>query len=381
MALRPPTPRKISSLFRVVGALVTVGACGVARPARAQEAAVETVCMLRAAPDAAALAGPARRSAARRTGRTLEDGPPLEDATPRALGPCVLGLARQEGGLALFGTDRGGALRVVEVGDDGDAAATARALAVALSSLLRALDTSTPGAPAGTEDAPVEDAADADAGRASAPDEDVTGEDDVGGAPGADDVGGAPGADGVGDAGARAARATPPALALEGDVHVRPLFSPARGTFGTGVGLALGLCVEGLACVSIEADGVVPEEDRVGGLPDLSYAWGSAGVLVHLTPLRVDRFVVGAHAGVTGRVAHLWREARPDEWTLSTVGVRGGLEAALGLDEVWALALSLGLDAAFEPTRWSQGGRPLFLEDVVTPWLSVALRGRAWRTP
>ena len=347
-----------------------------------------TACELRASPSAASLAEAAGRGAARRLARPLTVGAPLEDDSPRALGPCVVGLTRGAGGLRIFAADSQGALREVEVGDDGDAAATARALAVALSTLLRQLEVTVPGL--GTPENPTQ-------GNAANPPQQNPAETAQGNpidpanpvnpaqqnpalaqanpANPANGEEGSPGNPRIGEPGVRGlARLRPQFVA---DLHARATYSLLRGTAGAGLGGLVGLCLLGKLCALVSVEYVLPDERAVStGIP-VSYRWGHAAAVAQLVVQRRGPWALATGLGVVARLSELSIDGRTTRGASLSGGMRVQVEGSVALARVWSLVLGLGTDLYFDRAAYVKGGQALFVEDFVTPWAVFSLRFQA----
>jgi hypothetical protein len=331
-------------------------------------------CALRASPAVAALAEAAGRGAARRMDRTLTLGAPLEDDTPRALGDCVFGLVRGPGGLRLFAADAAGQVRTVEVGDDGDAAATARAVAVALTTLLRQLEVVNPPNTANPDSVNPANPTQPDAANPANPGAANNANPDVPGNPtnSPESAAGTPGNPALGET-LRDTETTPLATFVA-SVHARAPFSTMRATTGAGLGGALGVCFVETVCVLVSAEYVLPaERPSWAGVP-ASYRWGNAAVVAQLAVLRRGAFMLGAGLGVVARLSEVTLDGRTTRGASLSAGTRVQVEGSVALARAWALVLGLGTDFYVDRAAFVQGGQTLLVEDFVTPWAALSLR-------
>jgi hypothetical protein len=386
---RPAVGRGVLACAVFAGWVVLVGATP--WRVRAQSPAA---CELRASASAAPFAEVAGRGAARRLARPLTVGAPLEDDTPRALGPCVVGLTRVAGGLRIFAADTQGALREVEVGDDGDPAATARALAVALSTLLLQLEVGTPtqGNPANSTQGdatnpPPRNPMDPPQVNTTDP-ANPTPTNPVNPAPQsptepasqdaanpANGEGGSSGNPLLAEPGVRwLARLRPQFV---GGLHARATSSPLRGTAGAGLGGLVGLCLLERLCALVSAEYVLPDERGASeGIP-VSYRWGNAAAVAQLDVLRRWPWALAAGLGVVARLSELSIDGRTTRGASLSGGMRVQVEGSVALARVWSLVLGLGTDLYVDRAAYVKGGQALLVEDFVTPWASFSLRFQA----
>jgi hypothetical protein len=358
-----------------------------ATPWRVQ-AQAPAACALRASPAVASLAEAAGRGAARRLARPLTVGAPLEDDTPRALGPCVVGLTRGAGGLRIFAADVQGVLREVEVGDDGDPAATARALAVALSTLLRQLEVTFPGL--GTPENPTQgnatnppqqNPADTAQGNPIDPANPVNpAQQNPTPAPAnpatpADGEEGSTGNPRLAEPGVRWLARLRPQFAA--DLHARGAYSSLRGTAGAGLGGLIGLCLLEKLCAFVSVEYVLPDERAVStGIP-VSYRWGNAAAVAQLVVQRRGPWALATGLGVVARLSELSIDGRTTRVASLSGGMRVQVEGSVALARVWSLVLGLGTDLYVDRAAFVKGGQALLVEDFVTPWAAISLRFRA----
>ena len=345
-------------------------------------AQTQGACALRASPAVASLAEAAGRGAARRLARPLTVGAPLEDDTPRSLGACVVGLTRGPGGLRIFAADAAGALREVEVGDDGDAAATARALAVALSTLLLQLVAGNHGNPAQPEIANPSNPANPARPEIANPSNPANPAQPTATNPtqanpenpadtGAAEVGNPSRGAAEGRAGA-VVRAV-----FVAGAQVRAPVSVLRGTGGVGLGGVLGLCLVERVCALLSAEYVLPSERPAWAGAPAAYRWGNAAAVAQITALRRGSWVLGAGLGVVARLSEATLDGRTTRGTSLSAGVRVQLEGSLALGRLGEAVLGLGTDLYVDRAAFVQGGQTLLVEDFVTPWALFSARFRA----
>ncbi len=345
-------------------------------------------CELRASPSVASLAEAARRGASRRSARPLLPGAPLEDDTPRALGECVFGLTRGPAGLRIFAADAAGVLREVEVGDDGDAMATARALAVALSTLWLQLGVANPPLatpplvtlpePDPTQANPTNPLPENPTNPANATQVNPTNpaQSENGNPENPSD--GEEGSSGnplLAEPGVRwLARLRPQFV---GGLHARATYSTLRGTAGAGLGGLVGLCLLERLCALVSAEYVLPDERAVSAGVPVSYRWGSAAAVAQLVVLRRWPWALATGLGVVARLSELSIDGRTTRGASLSGGMRVQVEGSVALARVWSLVLGLGTDLYFDRAAYVKGGQALLVEDFVTPWAAISLRFQA----
>jgi hypothetical protein len=318
-----------------------------ASPMQAQQTAAASAVVLRTEASLASYAPSVAAGVRRRSGRAVTVGEVLEDASPRDLGPAVVGVTRIGERFRVFAIAGSGALHVTEVGSATDDAGVVRILVVALASFFEALDADS--TPAATTEAP----------RAQAPVFE-TYELPL-------------------DGSALEDLAPPyrplrldPGFVLE--LHERVGYATQRDFALPAVGLTVGVCFGTWWCVVLDGDVMAPEEDHALDRGGLSYLSTTLGIGGRFLPLEAGPVRGGVGIDATTRVAQLWTS----EPGLSSTAVSGGMrllaEGSLQLAGPISLVLAGGADIAFNSVRFLWRGGAVLTEDIVTLWASLGLR-------
>ena len=286
-----------------------------------------------------AVASQVAEAASRRLGRPISVGDSFVPGTAMSEAPSI-GLALVEGRAQLSTRGASGSRYVTSIALGGSEAATVRALALSLSALIETLDAdSGPAVEVPASELPLLGPTDGSALR---------------------DLG-------------------TPFQAV--DYSPRPLFElrgrlglgPQRDVSLAGPGLAAGVCL-GPYCVVLDADVLTPEEDHARRSAIVSYVFATIGLGARFLPLRAGPVRGGIGVSLLLRTGHLWIESQGVSETTFAAGARFSVEGAVMLAEPLALVAAGGVDVAFNPTRFVRAAEPVFVEDVIAPWVALGLR-------
>ncbi|MFT5357199.1 MAG: hypothetical protein ACI9KE_004433 [Polyangiales bacterium] len=183
----------------------------------------------------------------------------------------------------------------------------------------------------------------------------------------------------------RAVRARPamePALERLPRLVAKPAFflrllagySPTRGQVLVGPGAGFGLCLS-RGCVMVEADmPLVPNQQVLAG-HDVRTRSVNAALRLHLRPIEVGDFSIGATFGVLTRILRVSVDGEGAS-TITSLGVRTSLEAAWRFNGPFEWVFEVGGDAILDSERVPVGGQSFILEDGFVPWVTTSLRMR-----
>lgn len=151
-------------------------------------------------------------------------------------------------------------------------------------------------------------------------------------------------------------------------------YSPTRQQVLVGPGAGFGLCLR-RGCVMVEADmPLVPNERALGGHEVRSRAVNAA-LRLHLRPIEIGDFSIGATFGVLTRILRVSVDGAGAS-TVTSLGMRTSLEAAWRFSGPFEWVFEVGGDAIFDSERVTVGRQYFVLEDGFVPWMTTSLRMR-----
>lgn len=150
--------------------------------------------------------------------------------------------------------------------------------------------------------------------------------------------------------------------------------STASGTLMTGVGMGLGLCVEGY-CMVVAGD--LPANDGTARQLDVRYRYPTFSSSFYARPVSFGRLTPGASLGFFTRLGHFEADMGLGDDGLETdLGARGSLEVAYEVLPGFDLMTEAGLDFTIDRHQLSAGFTLRDRGDRWSPWLQTALRYR-----
>jgi hypothetical protein len=161
-------------------------------------------------------------------------------------------------------------------------------------------------------------------------------------------------------------------------IYLRALLglSTARSTWLIGPGTGLGLCIS-RHCVVLEGDLPLLPEERANAAYRVRYRFLNFSVRFQYRPFQFGPFVPGLSFGVMTRIGTASLVGTDRSQTVTDIGLRATLEAALRLDRRFEVVLEGGVDLALSRARFiNRAGDVLALEDQWTPWIVTGLRLR-----
>lgn len=151
-------------------------------------------------------------------------------------------------------------------------------------------------------------------------------------------------------------------------------YSPTRQQVLIGPGAGFGLCLS-RGCLMLEADmPLVPNVDVFGG-HQVRTRSVNAALRLHLRPIEIGDFSIGATFGVLTRILRVSVDGEGAN-TLTSLGVRTSLEGAWRFSGPFEWVLEVGGDAIFDSERVPVGRQTFILEDGFVPWVTTSLRMR-----
>ena len=151
-------------------------------------------------------------------------------------------------------------------------------------------------------------------------------------------------------------------------------YSPTRQQVLVGPGAGFGLCLS-RGCVMIEADmPLVPNEQMLGG-HEVRTRSVNAALRLHLRPIEIGDFSIGATFGVLTRILRVSVDGEGSN-TFTSLGLRTSLETAWRFSGPFEWVFEVGGDVIFDSDRVPVGRQSFVLEDGFVPWLTTSLRMR-----
>lgn len=151
-------------------------------------------------------------------------------------------------------------------------------------------------------------------------------------------------------------------------------YSPTRQQALIGPGAGFGLCLS-RGCVMVEADMPLVPNDQVLGGHDVRTRSVNAALRLHLRPIEIGDFSVGATFGVLTRILRVSVDGEGAS-TITSLGVRTSLEVAWRFKGPFEWVFEVGGDAILDSERISVGSQSFILEDGFVPWVTTSLRMR-----
>lgn len=161
-------------------------------------------------------------------------------------------------------------------------------------------------------------------------------------------------------------------------IYLRALvgLSTARSAMLLGPGTGLGLCIS-RHCVVLEGDLPLLPEERSNATYRVRYRFLNFSARFQYRPFQFGPVVPGVSFGLVTRIGTASLVGTDRSQTVTDIGLRTTLEAALRLDRRFEIVLEGGVDLALSRARFiNRAGDVLVLEDRWTPWLITGLRLR-----
>ncbi|MDW8363639.1 MAG: hypothetical protein RMK74_14665 [Myxococcales bacterium] len=153
-------------------------------------------------------------------------------------------------------------------------------------------------------------------------------------------------------------------------------FSPVRSRLLVGPGLGVGLC-PGNGCFVFEGDlPLVPERTRARDGRTVRYRPVHLGARAQWWPAERGPLFLGATGGLLSRIGAASVEGTEARRTVSNLAFRATLEAGWRVRPPVEIVAEVGVDFAVHRARFVRFGESVLLEDRWTPWLVLSTRLR-----